>query len=224
MFQVRNIAVCLPQLHSHHISNKVDFLSETPDVSWVAAMQRRRLSAYAKLALSASHQALTDEQPMPIVFSSRHGDLHKTADLLQQVVEREALSPTQFALSVHNAVMGLFSILTNNTQNIIAICGRESSFESALIEAVSQLQANGLQRVLLVHCDRSLPAIYEKFSDEPQLDHCVACIIEASEHSGFTLHSALNKHSVVTPALRFANAAAERQSVTLGQWELRYES
>lgn len=194
------------------------------DVSWVKPMQRRRLSLFAKMALSCANMVNTDAHAMPVVFSSRHGDLHKTSDLLEQLVEQQPLSPTQFGLSVHNAVSGLLSILTNNTAAVSAIAGGRSTFSSALIEAYLQLHSGDTERVLLLHVDRALPDIYAQYADEEQVDHCVALVLKKNINGhGYDLQELLDAQPEPSlSALRFAHAAIHNQSIDVGKWRWHY--
>ena len=64
------------------------------------------------MALLVANNAVSGiKKDLPIVFSSRHGDLPKTSTLLADLADKNALSPTAFGLSVHNAIPSLFSIL-----------------------------------------------------------------------------------------------------------------
>ncbi len=77
----------------------------------IPAMQRRRLSPLAKLALNNAIGALKDSKADYIVWVSKYGDEAKTLNILQDVLNDQTPSPTQFSTSVHNAISGLYSIL-----------------------------------------------------------------------------------------------------------------
>ncbi|MFY8275211.1 beta-ketoacyl synthase chain length factor [Pseudoalteromonas sp. SSDWG2] len=196
------------------------------DVSWVKPIQRRRLSDFAKMVLSCAHSVNPDSEPMPIVFSSRHGDLHKTSDLLAQLVEKEPLSPTQFGLSVHNAVVGLLSILTKNTSPITALAAGANTFSAALCEAYIQLHSQGVDRVMVIHADRALPDLYKEFADEPQCDHCVAFVIshgDATHCSEIThLSQAHTSSSGMMQALVLAHAVFNKEIAHIDQWRVSH--
>ena len=199
------------------------------DVSWVKPIQRRRLSAFAKMILSCAHKVNPDAQPMPIIFSSRHGDLHKTSDLLAQLEVQEPLSPTQFGLSVHNAVAGLLSILTNNKAPIVALAGGNNSINSALCEAYMQLQEPEIERVMVIHADQTLPELYQEFADEPQVDHCLALVLSTNpevinQSTTLRLEQSDGKAKPgVVPALRLAQALHEQESIELSGWRLHHD-
>jgi 3-oxoacyl-(acyl-carrier-protein) synthase len=168
-----------------------------PKLDFVPAMQRRRLSPFAKIALYTAENALstpstlsetlksetsrseTAEQAaqIDIVFSSRHGDLHKTAELLTELSADQDISPTAFSTSVHNAVPGLYSILKQNKQAINAISAGKDSFFYAFVDAYARLKSGRSNKLLIVHVDRELPALYAQFQDEQQIAHAVAMVV-----------------------------------------------
>lgn len=152
-----------------------------PKLEFVPAMQRRRLSPFAKIALYTAENALSvlplSSTQIDIIFSSRHGDLHKTAEQLTELSADQDISPTAFSTSVHNAVPGLYSILKQNKQAINAISAGQDSFFYALLDAYARLKSGRVQRLLIVHVDRELPELYTEFQDEQQIDHAVAMVV-----------------------------------------------
>src|SRR5690606_5860730 len=73
-----------------------------PDISFVPSLLRRRLSILSAGAMHVANTALQDERDIPVVFASRHGELGRTAAILEALAACEAPSPTAFSLSVHN--------------------------------------------------------------------------------------------------------------------------
>lgn len=149
-----------------------------PTLEFVPAMQRRRLSGFAKMALHVANEATSEVNgSLPIVFSSRHGDLHKTSTLLTDLANSAALSPTAFSLSVHNAIPSLYSILTKNKQSVNAISAEQDSFFMGLIDVYARLKSGVAKDILFIHADERLPETYLGFKDEKQLSHAVAMIV-----------------------------------------------
>lgn len=153
-----------------------------PKVNFVPAMQRRRLSPFAKMALFTAEHALnsstiTSDESIPIVFASRHGDLHKTTELLIDLAKNETLSPTAFGLSVHNAVPSLYSIFKANKQEINAISAGQDSFFMGLVDAYARLKSGRCNQVLFIYSEQVLPEIYQEFNDEVPLDNSVAIVL-----------------------------------------------
>lgn len=132
-----------------------------PDVSWVPANMRRRLSSFTKMALFAAQNA-GKESPSETIFATRHGDLAKTLQQLHNLVQEEPLSPTQFALSVHNAVSGQYAIAAGNQCASTTLSAGINTFDMALIAAYARLTAESrLSHVLLVVTDETVPEIYQ---------------------------------------------------------------
>jgi hypothetical protein len=160
-----------------------------PQLTTIPAMQRRRLSPFAKVALHCALEASGEYQVnIPCVFSSRHGDLHRTTKLIENIALSKDLSPTQFGLSVHNAAAGLFSIFTGNRAPLSAIAGGQSSFMQGLLDCVAKLEANDLSRILFVYCDLHVPECYRPYVvDDTSIG--IGLLIEASkdEKNGYSL-------------------------------------
>lgn len=128
----------------------------------IPAMQRRRLSGIAKLALNSAIQSLNTESVDYIVWASQYGDEHKTLKILADVLQDQTPSPTQFSTSVHNAIAGLYSILCQDATPSTSLA---ASWSEALIEAYAWLKTTPKPnaRVLVVYYDEALPEIYQEF-------------------------------------------------------------
>lgn len=141
---------------------------EAPALLEVPAMQRRRVERLGRMAIQA---ACWCEQPddaaqVPLVFASRHGDVQRSLTLLQSLVADEAMSPTAFGLSVHNAVAALYSIMRGNRSNYLALAGGGATVEAACIEAFGLL-ADGAPEVRVIVYEAPLPQVYSHFAVEP---------------------------------------------------------
>lgn len=129
------------------------------DVSFLPALQRRRLSPLARMAFHVGWPLAEDMGPQPLVFCSRHGETPRNLQLLTSLAQQEELSPTHFSLSVHNAVVGLWSIFRNDTSEMAAIAGVEDGLEHALLEA-QLLLAAGAPSVLVIVAEDQQPDAY----------------------------------------------------------------
>lgn len=127
-----------------------------PDVSFLPAMQRRRLSRLARMAFSVGWPLAEGLQQLPLVFVSRHGETPRTLDILSDLANDEPLSPTQFSLSVHNAVIGLWSILRNETSEMTALAAAGDGLEHGMLEAAALLN-EGAPAVLLIITEEQPP-------------------------------------------------------------------
>lgn len=131
---------------------------DAPAVSFVPAMQRRRLSRLSRLCLQVAHDAAPEQTGLPTVFASRHGELHRTVGLLDQLAMGEPLSPMAFSLSVHNTASGLYSIQTGNTAPSTAVAAGQDTLPMALLEAAGLLLTH--PAVLVVYAEEPLPDCY----------------------------------------------------------------
>lgn len=99
---------------------------QQPDVGFLPALQRRRLSRLARMLFHVAWPLAEGRPAMPLVFASRHGDTPRTLAMLSDLARGEPLSPTQFSLSVDNAIIGLWSIQRGDTSEMTALA--ENSF------------------------------------------------------------------------------------------------
>ena len=145
------------QLHVSRLNmSLVD--QELSAIEHIPAMQRRRLSRLAKLALNSAMQTLDTHDVDYIVWVSQYGDEAKTLNILEDVLSEQTPSPTQFSTSVHNAISGLYSILCQDATPATSLAG---SWNDGLIEAYAWLKTRPEARqVLLVYYDEALPDIY----------------------------------------------------------------
>ncbi len=140
--------------------------SAMPKLAHVPAMQRRRLSKLTKIILEAIHQCAPKEQCRSI-FASQHGEINRTIGLLNDIVDKSALSPTGFSQSVHNTASGIYSILSGNRAASTSIAAGKNTFSQGFIEAFGQLHADP-EPLLLVYADEPVPQVYHQFSAEPE--------------------------------------------------------
>lgn len=146
---------------------------DTPGLPEVPAMQRRRIERLGRMAIQAACWCEAGEgadSRVPLVFASRHGDVARSMELLAALVAEQALSPTTFGLSVHNAIGALYSITRGHRGNNLALAAGKATAEAACLEAAGLL-ADGAEEVRIVVYDPPLPALYAEFIDEPAPFH-----------------------------------------------------
>ncbi len=157
--------------------------SGVPDVKFVAPMLRRRLSPLSRMALYVANGCLDPGQTIATVFCSRHGELHRTVELLQSIVAAEPLSPMGFSLSVPNTGSGLYSISRQDTSVSTVLSAGADSFEQALVEAALNIKSKQHSQVLLVCCDMPLPDVFAKFRDQQEY-HFAFALLLGEGHGG----------------------------------------
>ena len=89
---------------------------------------RRRVTPIGQAGFAAAHVLGADSRHARIVFCSRHGEFSRTLALLQALAADEPLSPADFSLSVHNALLGLLSIAWKNSAGHSSIAAGPDSF------------------------------------------------------------------------------------------------
>ncbi|MEP4888958.1 MAG: beta-ketoacyl synthase chain length factor [Aliiglaciecola sp.] len=165
----------------------------TVNLKHVPMMLRRRFNTLGKCAMGAIHQLALDESDIPCIFASQHGDTKLTLSLLENIGKHEDMSPTGFSLAVHNAVSGLYSIISNNTREITAIAAMEGLIASALFEAIGQLQIS--EKVLCIVYDMPLPALYQTYSESSEFPYAIAMVLSQSNHNSLSFTHQNESHS-----------------------------
>lgn len=211
-----------------------DALPETgtdmPALTEMPAIMRRRLDRLGRMALQVAYQCQGDAT-LPVIFASRHGDISRSVELLRSLAETGSVSPTQFSLSVHNAIAALYSIARGDTGSYSAVAAGAETVEAAFTEAFGLL-ADGAPGVMIVcYEDRTstLPAAYAEANAVP---HAWACRLESTDTGGFSLNSRQAATSEETlplaqpgtlAALRFLITDARRHEHRVGnriwQWQ-----
>lgn len=143
----------------------------TPDQKQDAtpAILRRRVTSIGRQALNVAWQ-LPQAANARLILSSHHGEFSRTLSLLESATNQTELSPADFTLSVHNALIGLLSIAHNNRQGHTAISAGPDSFCFGLVEAIACLKENPEEPVVLIHFDEPLPGSFAEFNrpnDQP---------------------------------------------------------
>jgi hypothetical protein len=140
-------------------------------------MLRRRLGPVGRLACQAAWDCQQAGGPGPVIFASRYGDADRSLALLGNHAAGQAVSPTDFALSVHNAIGAVYSIARQDGSNYSTITAGAASCASALVEADGLLH-DGASSVLVVCYEAPLPGAYGVFAGEPQASYAWAWQVE----------------------------------------------
>lgn len=157
-----------------------------PDVSFLPAMQRRRLSRLARMAFSVGWPLAEGQPNLPLVFISRHGETPRTFEILKDLAADQPLSPTQFSLSVHNAVIGLWSIMRGETSEMTALAANGDGLEHGVLEAAALLN-EGAPAVLLVIAEEQPPQVYTPWVDDVPFPYAVGLLLTRGDDWRLTL-------------------------------------
>lgn len=157
---------------------------DTEGVKRLPALTRRRLSPLGRNALGAA-STLPALDTARYIFSSRHGEFSRTQTILHTIAAAEALSPTDFSMSVHHALTGILSIIHHNHAGHTAIAAGAESLCFAMIEAAACMAENPAQPVLLLHYDDALADEYAAF-DSGAPAAILALLLQANGENSLT--------------------------------------
>ncbi|WP_266159185.1 beta-ketoacyl synthase chain length factor [Dyella silvatica] len=202
---------------------------EQPGCDFVAAMQRRRLSRLARMTLGVAWPLCGEQEQLPLVFASRHGESPRTYALLTDLVDEQPLSPTQFGLSVHNAVAGQWSMLRGQRGESVAIAGEADTFEHAMLEAAALL-AEGAPAVIVVIAEERPAEAYQPWIHDVPFSYAVALRVTATPSTPTAQHWQLrlarstgeaDSSSAWPHALNFLRALHQRSASLQHRWKTR---
>tara|TARA_R110001599_G_scaffold320692_1_gene531038 strand:- start:80 stop:748 length:669 start_codon:yes stop_codon:yes gene_type:complete len=135
------------------------------------AMLRRRLDDTGRATCDILSE-LDPDADSPLVHASRHGDTIDTLAMLENLQHGNPTSPARFAMSVHNAILGVHSIARSHHRPLQALgaCGDE--FDAILYESYGYL-VEGHPAVVAVFSEGPLPAAYQGYTEHPG----TACVV-----------------------------------------------
>lgn len=126
---------------------------------------RRRMSRILKMGVSTAMDAI-GQLPEPekigaIITATGMGCLTDSEKFLRNVIERNEtlLNPTPFIQSTFNTAGAQIALLTGNHGYNMTYVHRGLSFESALLDAMIQIDENGAKNVVVTSFDESTPSL-----------------------------------------------------------------
>ena len=140
---------------------------DTPDLSFVPTIQRRKLSPLDKIALGTMSKVFTPEVE-EIVFASKIGEFDRLKTIIEEYQEFGEVSPAKFSASVHNYPAGFFCLINKLNIPYFALAAGEESFKNGLIKAIISDKKN----VLFTHADKT----------------AFSCIVSKTEGTKFELN------------------------------------
>ena len=163
-------------------SDAIDPAAPLAKLTDLPMMTARRLNSGSRLAVDIGLAMLRKHQIDAVVYSSRHGELERNYRILQALAAEEPVSPTDFAMSVHNAAVGNLTIAARQPIVSSSVSAGMDTFQQGLCEVLSLLHA-GYSRVLLVDFDGVLPAFYHAGlpPQMPVWPYALALVIEAGD-------------------------------------------
>lgn len=117
--------------------NKYSFtFDESVDTSFIPMMMRRKLNAFGKISLANLYNCYSENTDCELVFGSSYGDVERIKKLLLQKDEEGEISPLGFSFSVHNATIGLFSLLNKIKSSYNSISAGTDTLPFSLLETI----------------------------------------------------------------------------------------
>ncbi|MEN4977975.1 beta-ketoacyl synthase chain length factor [Erwinia billingiae] len=195
-------------------------------------MTARRLMGGSRAAVESGLALMARQRVDAIVFTSRHGELERNLRILTSLAKEESLSPTDFAMSVHNAAVGSLTIAAAAPLVSTSLAAGVDSFQQGLVE-VSALHSAGYHQVLLVDFDGAIPEFYHPHVAEGAMHspYAVALLLAAGDACCCQSSPANNQEAGGLPqSLLFIHAWLARTcAFTLKgdrlnwAWECRYD-
>lgn len=150
--------------------------------------ERRRTGTAVKVALAVAQEAVAaaqqDPKQLATVFSSSEADGDNCDAICDALASDDRLiSPTRFHNSVHNAPAGYWGIASGAMTATTALGAYDGSFGAGLVEAMSQVVAEGMG-CLLVTYDAPYPgALNAKRPLSTAFGLALALMPQRSKHS-----------------------------------------
>ena len=138
-----------------------DSNEECPNVNFIPSLIRRRLTLIEKIGIFITNNLLPIGENVKIIFASRFGEWRETIKLIEQMYNEKEMSPAGFSHSVHNAALGMFTIINKLKNNYTTIASNEDTIDSSLLEAISSKED-----VLLVYAEEPIPDFYKEVNKD----------------------------------------------------------
>ncbi|MGZ4960454.1 MAG: beta-ketoacyl synthase chain length factor [Methylomonas sp.] len=183
------------------------------DVSFMPAIQSRRLSPLAMAACAVAWRCREAEGSMPVVFYSSHGESRYYFEMFDGMAAGEKMSPSRFSLCVHNAIAGLFSVQSQSLLPYVCLAGGSDSSFGSFLEAAGMLME--VPKVLVVWYEQPLPEAYRSYLAGSDTTWALAMALERTGKAGSQLH--LSRHSAAGRTASESSDDSLVQSILRGQ-------
>ena len=161
--------------------NKYSFVKdEIPDLSFIPMLMRRKLDNFGKATLYSLYNVYEKNTEAKLIFASCYGDIERVKKLITQRQEEGEISPTGFSFSVHNATIGLFSLLNSIKSSYNSISAGKDTLINALLEAILDTQSSP---VIFCYAENNekLESLALSISKEKQNENSIAITIDLNE-------------------------------------------
>lgn len=174
------------------------FAEFKPNLAFLPAIQRRRLSITARLMCEAAWTLANEFPNCPLVYASHDGEINRSFELWLELLQCNSISPTSFGLSVHNALAGQWSILRGEMQESTALATVNDGLENTFAEAYALL-AEGAENVLVIIVDEPLKTEYAVTAERAPLAYALALVLTQGENYRLTLTTSPQPEQIRQP-------------------------
>lgn len=132
---------------------------------WLNPLESRRMGKILKRALVTAQKVMHDsgvQQPDAVITGTGLGCIENTELFLDQLCREgeEMLKPTYFMQSTHNTISSLISIHDHLHGYNTTYSHKSVSFDSALLDAFTQLRLGDIQTALVTGNDEMTPTYF----------------------------------------------------------------
>ena len=106
------------------------------DTSFIPMLMRRKLNILGKIGLYTLNGVYEQDNNYKLVFASSYGDVDRVSKLIEQRIDDGEISPAGFSFSVHNATIGLFSLLKGIKSSYNSISAGDNTIQNTLTESI----------------------------------------------------------------------------------------
>ncbi|MBO7475682.1 MAG: beta-ketoacyl synthase chain length factor, partial [Campylobacter sp.] len=151
---------------------ELEIYKKSPDLTHIAPIERRRLSKGARFCISL----LKECEKMPVIFSSKHGEINRCFSLQSSLARLEPLSPASFCISVHNAIVAQNAIFAKNRAEISAVSAN-LSLENGILNAVTKFDE--FDKIAIISYFES---INNELMNENDLIYAILVVVEKGKN------------------------------------------
>jgi hypothetical protein len=163
-----------------------------PEIPLVPALQRRRIDRMGRMAICSTWRVDPNGDADAYVFATPLGEVHRSVQLLSTAARGEALSPSTFASSVHNAIGAAYSIARGIRSPVVAVAAGGETLAAAFLEAAGAL-SDGCASVVVTVYDEPIPDVYAGVGCGGPAPFSWSCRLTSASDAGPTLTLALGE-------------------------------
>ena len=200
-----------------------------PELESVPGKVSRRLNVLGKSVLHCCEKCIPDCHPYSAVLAvSRHGDLASMDKIIECARNHDDISPTAFSYSVHNRFSSLVSMFAGYHGVNAAYSSVRDGFPLAISEAISLLNTDPEQTVLVLAYEPEIPKGYDNLIKQTWFPHVLAFVLKDSNTEQENIRLARHATSVEVTSesgtgLVFLRAMLRAEFVRDGFWEYQVE-